>query len=210
MNRLVAFSVADVAGKGVPASLIMASYRATFRTVAPYSASARQMVLRLNQILLDTVRPQDFVTAFVGVFNPDTGELSYCNAGHNAPILVSADGSFRRLEVGGPVLGILDDAEWHEGRMRLQQDEVLVCYTDGATEARNSADEEYGEARFIDAVRANMSLTPYRLCTALYASMRTFIGNRPPVDDTTYLAVKRMEKSPAPAAVGAGASSGVL
>jgi sigma-B regulation protein RsbU (phosphoserine phosphatase) len=210
MNRLIAFSVADVAGKGVPASLIMASYRATFRTVAPYTASARQMVLRLNQILLDTVRPQDFVTAFVGVFNPDTGELSYCNAGHNAPLLVSGDGSFRRLEVGGPVLGILSDAEWLEGRLRLRQDEVLVCYTDGATEASNHAGEEYGEARFIDAVRANMSLTPYRLCTALYASMRAFVGATLQTDDTTYLAIKRMEKAPAAASVGAGAGAGVL
>ena len=197
MNRLVAFAIADVAGKGVPASLIMASFRSTFRTVAPFTASARQMVLRLNQILMDTVRPQDFVTTFVGVLNPDTGELSYCNAGHNPPIVLAADGSFRRLEVGGPVLGILKDTEveWHEGRMRLHSDEALVCYTDGATEATNG-EEEYGEARFIEAVRANVSLTPYRLCTALYANMRAFIGATPQVDDTTYLAIKRMERAP--------------
>lgn len=211
MNRLVAFSIADVAGKGVPASLIMASFRATFRTVAPFSASARQMVLRLNQILLDTVRPQDFVTTFVGVLNPDTGELSYCNAGHNPPIIVASDGSFRRLEVGGPVLGILtqDEVEWHEGRMRLSSDEVLVCYTDGATEATNGTDE-YGEERFINAVRDNMALTPYKLCTALYASMRAFIGATPQVDDTTYLAIKRMERTPTAATISAGAGSGIL
>ncbi len=211
MNRLVAFAIADVAGKGVPASLIMASFRATFRTVAPFSASARQMVLRLNQILLDTVRPQDFVTTFVGVLNPDTGELSYCNAGHNPPIIVASDGSFRRLEVGGPVLGILtqNEVEWQEGRMRLSSDEVLVCYTDGATEASNGS-EEYGEERFINAVRDNMSLTPYKLCTALYANMRTFIGSTPQVDDTTYLAIKRMERTPATPAISAGAGSGIL
>jgi sigma-B regulation protein RsbU (phosphoserine phosphatase) len=210
MDRLVAFSIADVAGKGVPASLIMASFRATFRTVAPFTASARQMVLRLNQILLDTVRPQDFVTTFVGVLNPDTGELSYCNAGHNAPVLVSADGTLRRLEVGGPVLGILKDSEveWMEGRLRLQHDEVLVCFTDGATEAFNAAGEEYGEPRLFDAVRANMATTPYKLCTALYASMRDFIGATPQVDDTTYLAIKRFDKTPA--AHGAGAGAGVL
>jgi sigma-B regulation protein RsbU (phosphoserine phosphatase) len=211
MNRLVAFAIADVAGKGVPASLIMASFRATFRTVAPFTASARQMVLRLNQILLDTVRPQDFVTTFVGVLNPDTGELSYCNAGHNAPLIIASNGDFRRLEVGGPVLGIMSDTEmeWHEGRMRLASDEILVCYTDGATEATNAAGDEYGEARFIDAVRENMSLTPYRLCTALYANMRAFIGTTPQVDDTTYLAIKRMERATA-AAVSAGAGAGIL
>lgn len=210
MNRLVAFCIADVAGKGVPASLIMASFRATLRTVAPFSASARQMVLRLNQILLDTVRPQDFVTTFVGILNPDTGELSYCNAGHNPPIIVSADGSVRRLEVGGPVLGILSDTEWHEGRMRLQSEEVLVCYTDGATEATAGVEDYYGEERLIEAVKENMSLTPYRLCTALYASMRAFAGATPQVDDTTYLAIKRADKSPATPTVSAGAGSGVL
>jgi sigma-B regulation protein RsbU (phosphoserine phosphatase) len=209
MNRLVGFCIADVAGKGMPASLIMAGFRATLRTVAPFSASARQMVLRLNQILLDTVRPQDFVTTFVGVLNPDTGELSYCNAGHNPPVILSSNGSVRRLEVGGPVLGILSDVEWHEGRLRLQSDEVLVCYTDGATEATNGV-EEYGEARFIEAVRDNMSLTPYKLCTALYASVRAFTGSRPQLDDTTYLCVKRMDRSAAQASVHAGAGSGVL
>jgi sigma-B regulation protein RsbU (phosphoserine phosphatase) len=188
----------------------MASFRATFRTVAPFSASARQMVLRLNQILLDTVRQQDFVTAFVGVLNPDTGELSYCNAGHNPPLVVSPDGTFRRLEVGGPVLGILNENEmdWQEGRMRLSSDEVLVCYTDGATEATNGT-EEYGEQRFVDAVLDNMLLTPYKLCTALYADMRRFTGNIPQGDDTTYLAIKRIER-PTAATISAGAGSGVL
>jgi phosphoserine phosphatase RsbU/P len=211
MNRLVGFCIADVAGKGMPASLIMAGFRATLRSVAPFSASARQMVLRLNQSLLDTVRPQDFVTTFVGVLNPDTGELSYCNAGHNPPVIFSADGTIRRLEVGGPVLGILSpaDVEWQEGRLRLQSDEVLVCYTDGATEATNGV-EEYGEARFIEAVRENLSLTPYKLCTALYASVRAFVGGIQQGDDTTYLAIKRMDRAvPAPA-VSAGVGSGVL
>ncbi|HEX6789841.1 MAG TPA: SpoIIE family protein phosphatase [Candidatus Krumholzibacteria bacterium] len=208
MNRLVGFAIADVAGKGMPAALIMAGFRATLRTVAPFSASARQMVLRLNQSLLDTVRPQDFVTAFVGVLNPDTGELSYCNAGHNPPIILSSDGVVRRLEVGGPVLGILSDIEWHEGRMRLQSDEVLVCYTDGATEATNGV-EEYGEARFIEAVRENRALTPYKLCTALYGSVRDFVGGIQQVDDTTYLAIKRVDRASAASASG-GAGAGLL
>lgn len=209
MNRLIGFCIADVAGKGMPASLIMAGFRATLRTVAPFSASARQMVLRLNQSLLDTVRPQDFVTTFVGVLNPDTGELSYCNAGHNPPVIVASNGSVRRLEVGGPVLGVLSDTEWQEGRLRLASDEVLVCYTDGATEATDGV-EEYGEARFIEAVKENMSLTPYKLCTALYASVRAFTGAVPQSDDTTFLAVKRMDRAPTPPAVSAGAGSGVL
>ncbi len=198
MNRLIAFAIADVAGKGVPASLLMATFRATLRTVAPYTATARQIAVRANQILLETVRPGDFVTAFIGVLDPDTGEVSYCNAGHNAPIVMAPDGSYRLLEVGGPVLGILKDTQWSEGRFRLT-DEVLVCYTDGATEARNAAEEEYGEERFIESVRANLSLMPYRLCTALYASVRAYTGSAKHFDDTTYLAMRRVDRSASPA-----------
>ena len=126
-------------------------------------------------------------------------------------MIIASNGEFRRLEVGGPVLGIMADSEmeWHEGRMRLASDEVLVCYTDGATEAVNAVGEAYGEARLIEAVRENMLLTPYKLCTALYANMRTFIGATPQVDDTTFLAIKRMERGPA-AAISAGAGAGIL
>lgn len=198
MNRLIAFAIADVAGKGVPASLLMASFRAILRTMAPYTATARQIAVRANQILLDTVRPGDFVTAFIGVLDPDTGEVSYCNAGHNAPIVMAPDGSYRLLEVGGPVLGILRDAQWLEGRFRLT-DDVLVCYTDGATEARNAAEEEYGEERFIQSVRANLALMPYRLCTALYAGVRGFTGTAKHFDDTTYLAIRRIDRAAAAA-----------
>jgi sigma-B regulation protein RsbU (phosphoserine phosphatase) len=198
MNRLIAFAIADVAGKGVPASLLMASFRAILRTMAPYTATARQIAVRANQILLDTVRPGDFVTAFIGVLDPDTGEVSYCNAGHNAPIVMAPDGSYRLLEVGGPVLGILRDAQWLEGRFRLT-DDVLVCYTDGATEARNVAEEEYGEERFIQSVRANLALMPYRLCTALQAGVRAFTGTAKHFDDTTYLAIRRIDRATPPA-----------
>ena len=194
MNRLIAFAIADVAGKGVPASLLMASFRAILRTMAPYTATARQIAVRANQILLETVRPGDFVTAFIGVLDPDTGEVSYCNAGHNAPVVMAPDGSHRLLEVGGPVLGILKDGQWSEGRFRLT-DEVLVCYTDGATEAQNAAEEEYGEERFMQSVRTHLDLMPYRLCTALYTSVRAFTGSSKHSDDTTYLAIRRVDRA---------------
>jgi sigma-B regulation protein RsbU (phosphoserine phosphatase) len=168
----------------------MASFRSILRTVAPYTATARQIVVRANQILVETVRPQDFVTAFIGVLNPDTGEVTYCNAGHNPPVLMARDGTYRELESGGPVLGVMRDVDWTDGRFVLR-DEVLVCYTDGATEARNAADEEFGEARFIESVRANLQLMPYRMCTALYGRVRAFVGAAPQSDDTTYLAIRR-------------------
>jgi len=187
---LEAFAIADVAGKGVPASIIMSCFRATLHTVAPYLTSARQIAARANQILLETVRPQDFVTAFIGVFDPNTGELTYCNAGHNPPFLMSPDGTHRALEVGGPVLGVFEDPPLQEGRLRVD-DEVLVCYTDGAIEVRNVRDEEYGEARLLESLRGHFALTPHQLCRALHADLKTFIGRARQSDDITYLVLRR-------------------
>jgi sigma-B regulation protein RsbU (phosphoserine phosphatase) len=184
------FAVADVAGKGVPASIIMSGFRAAVHTVAPYVTTALQMVLRANEILLETVRPQDFVTAFVGVLDPSTGEVTYCNAGHNAPILMSPDGSYRQLESGGPVLGVFDKIPIIEGRLRLT-DETLLCYTDGCTESRNGADEEYGEKRLVKAFRASIDLPPSRLCRALFSDLKDFFGEAGQDDDVTYLVLKR-------------------
>ncbi len=182
----MAFAIADVAGKGVPAAIIMASVRATLHTVAPYLTSARQIALRANRILRETVRPQDFVTAFIGVIDPETGELTYCNAGHNPPFLLDREGGVRRLESGGPVLGVFEDPPMIEGRLRLR-DEVLVCYTDGALDARREDDTEFGEERFLEALRRHAALPPQRLGRALYRDIRAFCGERRPIDDITFL-----------------------
>lgn len=187
---LTAFAIADVAGKGVPASLIMSGLRATLHTVAPYTTSARQIAVRANEILGETVRPEDFVTAFFGVIDPANGAVSYCNCGHNPPILLAPDGGYRLLETGGPVLGVFEEPPLQEGRFRLG-DDVLVCYTDGATEIRNGDDEEYGDARLIASVRGNAHLTPYRLGRALFADLRAFVGSARQSDDVTYLVIRR-------------------
>ncbi len=189
-DSLIEFAIADVAGKGVPAALIMSGLRASLHTVAPYLSSARQITMKANDILLETVRPQDFVTAFIGVLDSSTGALTYCNAGHEPPILMMPDGSFRKLETGGPILGVFDDIPYVEGRCRLT-DETLLCYTDGATESRNAADEEYGENRLIDALRRSIDLPPSRLCHALFADLKAFVGGAGQGDDVTYLVLKR-------------------
>jgi sigma-B regulation protein RsbU (phosphoserine phosphatase) len=186
----LAFAVADVAGKGVPAALIMSGFRATLHTAAPYVATARQLALRANEILLETVRPQDFVTAFIAVVNPTTGEVTYCNAGHNAAILMKPDGSFRTLESGGPVLGLAADIPLVEGRFVLR-DETLLLFTDGATEARNQSGEYYGDARLVAALRRSVQFPPSPLCHALYGDVKAFFGEAGQADDITFLVLKR-------------------
>ncbi|UCG51985.1 MAG: SpoIIE family protein phosphatase [Candidatus Latescibacterota bacterium] len=185
-----AFAIADVAGKGVPASIIMSSFRAILHTTAPYFTSARDIAGTANAILLETVRPHDFVTAFIGVLNIETGEVTYCNAGHNPAVLLKDDGAYQLLEKGGPVLGVLDGMELEEGTIKLDND-VLFCYTDGTIDATNSAEEPFGMERLIEFLQAHQRLGASRICTALRRRLKEHVQEMPQLDDMTFLVLKK-------------------
>jgi serine phosphatase RsbU (regulator of sigma subunit) len=185
-----AFAIADVAGKGVPASIIMASFRACLHTAAPYFTRARDIAQRANEILLETVRPHDFVTAFIGVVNSQTGEVTYCNAGHNPAILMKADGRHELLETGGSILGVFEDLELHQGRFLLD-DSFLFCYTDGTVDAVNRADEPFGMERLVEFLRENKNLGAARICNTLRRRLKQHVQDMPQVDDMTFLVLKR-------------------
>jgi sigma-B regulation protein RsbU (phosphoserine phosphatase) len=186
----IAFAIADVAGKGVPASLIMSSFRASLHMIAQQSYSARQIAVKANEVLLETARPQDFVTAFLGVLNPVTGEICYCKAGHDPPVLMDTKGGHRLLSTGGPVLGVFEDIPIEEGRL-VMTDETLVCFTDGATESRNDDDEEYGVDRIVESIKRHRDLTPRKICNALLEDLERFAGGNPLLDDVTFLVLKK-------------------
>jgi sigma-B regulation protein RsbU (phosphoserine phosphatase) len=185
-----AFAIADVAGKGVPASIIMSSFRACLHTVAPYYTRARDIAQRANEILLETVRPHDFVTAFIGVLNQQTGEVTYCNAGHNPSVLMRPDGSHELLETGGSILGVFDDLELHQGKFLLG-DSFLFCYTDGTVDAVNRADEPFGMERLIEFLRENRNQPARRICNALRRRFKEHVQDMPQADDMTYLVLKK-------------------
>jgi sigma-B regulation protein RsbU (phosphoserine phosphatase) len=186
----VAFAIADVAGKGVPASIIMSSFRACLHTVAPYYTRARDIAQRANEILLETVRPHDFVTAFIGVLNQQTGEVTYCNAGHNPAILMRPDGSHELLETGGSILGVFEDLELHQGKFLLG-DSLLFCYTDGTVDAVNRADEPFGMDRLVELIRENRRLGIRQICNALRRRIKEHVQDMPQDDDITYLVLKK-------------------
>ncbi len=185
-----AFSIADVAGKGVPASIIMASFRAILHTIAPYYTRARDIAQRANEILLETVRPRDFVTAFVGVLNQQTGDVTFCNAGHNPPILMKKDGSHTLLETGGPILGVFEHIELDEGKFVLG-DDLLFCYTDGTVDATNSDEEPFGMDRLLDFLRAHRRFAAGRICTSLHRHLKKHVQDMPQLYDMTFLALKK-------------------
>jgi len=189
----VALVIADVAGKGMAAALMMTCLQAKVHAVAEYGDGPAGVVTRLNRSIAATCPGNRFVTLFFGVVNPQTGELAYCNAGHNPPLLVSRDGELLRLEGGGPVLGILPNLTFQEQRCRLEPGGALLLYSDGVSEAVNPSDQEFGEERLADLLRERRQEPAEAIVNAVHDAVENFVAGQPPADDITVVAARRAE-----------------
>jgi len=183
-------AVADVAGKGVPASLIMASFRAFLRAEIRNNYSIRTILAKVNRVLKETLRDDQFVSAFYGVLDLARRRFTYSNAGHHPAILFRSDGKRKYLKSGGLVLGIFDGINYNEQFIDLAAGDLLLLYTDGLVEAENHEDEMYGRARLERFVAANAQMDSRGLCDAIYADMSRFTGATHPADDTTIVIAK--------------------
>jgi sigma-B regulation protein RsbU (phosphoserine phosphatase) len=180
--------VADVAGKSVPAALLMATMQASLRTIAGDNAPLDALVARLNRYAsaysLDGRR---FTTAILGSYDPASGELIYVNAGHNAPVVRRINQSMEFLDKGGLPLGIEPSAVYETGTVSLRAGDTLVMFTDGVVEAFNESGEEFGNGRWLNAIR---NLPPGTAAQALQYLMRQvddFVGATRQSDDITCL-----------------------
>ena len=182
------FIVGDVAGKGSPAALLAAAVLGMFSAEATYQASAAPLMARLNRGLFRRAIEARFLTSFYGMLSPD-GSFTYCNAGHNAPLLVTAAG-IRRLETGGVVLGLFDHAQFEEETLRLQPGDLIVLFSDGVTEAMNSESEEFTDDRLIACANAHLGETPQQVLDALLADVHAFCAGEPQSDDVTAVLVR--------------------
>ena len=182
------FIVGDVAGKGSPAALLAAAVLGMFSAEATYQATAAPLMTRLNHGLFRRAIEARFLTSFYGMLSPD-GSLMYCNAGHNAPMVVSASG-VRRLETGGVVLGLFEHAAYDEETVRLKPGDLLVSFSDGVSEAMNEEGEEFTDERLIACVSANLDKTPQDVLNALFADVRAFCGDADQSDDITAVLVR--------------------
>ncbi|MCG6922033.1 MAG: SpoIIE family protein phosphatase [Acidobacteria bacterium] len=142
----LALVIADVSGKGTPASILMASVHASLRATAGTTPPA-VLLERVNRFLCASTQDNKYVTLFYAEIEPGSRRLSYVNAGHIPPYLVRAGGELDRLRTGGPVLGLLEDAVFEEGKVVLGEGDLLATVTDGVTEALSPDDEEFGDAR---------------------------------------------------------------
>jgi serine phosphatase RsbU (regulator of sigma subunit)/pSer/pThr/pTyr-binding forkhead associated (FHA) protein len=182
------FILGDVAGKGAPAALLAAAVLGMFGAEAAYQSRCAPLVARLNQGLLRRGIEGRFLTAFYATLAAD-GSLVYSNAGHNAPFLVTSTG-VRRLETGGLVLGMFDQAVFDEEALRLAPGDVIIAFSDGVSEAFNEAGEEYTDDRLLASVNAHRGHPPQKLLDALLADVRRFCGKASPSDDVTMVVVR--------------------
>jgi len=183
-----AFILGDVAGKGAPAALLAAAVIGMFGAEATYQARPASLVTRLNQNVFRRGIEARFLTAFYGMLAPD-GTLSYCNAGHNAPMLVGRD-AVRRLDTGGVVLGLFEHAAYEEEPLTLAPGDVIVAFSDGVSEALNEAGDEFTDERLLASLAAHRGKPPQELLLGLLADLRQFCGRATPNDDVTMVVVR--------------------
>ena len=172
----VAISIADVVGKGIPAALLMSNLQAAVRAFASETLAPEALCARVNRVLCGNIADGHFISFFYCVLTPGTGRVTYSNAGHCQPLLIRGDGRFERLDAGGPVLGVIPEAPYEPGSVALEKGDRLVLYTDGITEARDEEDEEFGEARLVEAALAHRHAQAKPMQEALADAVATFTG----------------------------------
>jgi sigma-B regulation protein RsbU (phosphoserine phosphatase) len=196
-DRRIAMIVGDVAGKGMPASLLMSSLQARVKVLFEDGDHLAEKITRLNKATSANCPDNRFITFFMTIANPATGELVYTNAGHNPPVLVrkkptSADKTFDQLEGGGMILGILPMAQYKEFTVTMEPGDILVLFSDGVTEAVNPADEDFGEQRLADLVASLRERPANEIVEAIHAEVAKFTQGAPPADDITVVVARRL------------------
>jgi phosphoserine phosphatase RsbU/P len=186
-----AIAIADVSGKGAAAALLMASLYASLRTALRVSSRLESVVAGINELICRSTRPEQFITFFVGIYDPAASQLTYVNAGHNTPIVVHSDGSNELLESGGLILGVEPLMPYQQGTVHLSHRELLLLYTDGASEAMNADEEQFGEERLLNILEEAGNLTAPEILNNLEAELAAYRG-LPSFDDDLTLVVARV------------------
>jgi len=184
--------IADVSGRGVPAALLMAFLRASLRAATHVGYSPHISMAKVNYLLWESIERNQFVTAFYGILDVTNKTLSYTNAGHNPPILMDKEGNFSFIERGSVPLGMFKDTRYHEYYLTTEPGELLVLYTDGATEAQNPRGEEFGKQRLAEAVKNNRQLGARELIAAIHKEVIEWTDGRGATDDVTFFVIKAL------------------
>ena len=166
-DRYTAFCIADVAGKGMPAALLMSSLQAALQPLISQSLSPRELCRRLNRILCELTPVGKFISFFYTILDRFENRLTYCNAGHNPPLLVRTDGQSVELKSTGAVLGQFPQWAYEQSELQMRSGDRLLLFTDGLVEAPNSCDEPFGEHNLVRIARENAQSSAQDLMSRL-------------------------------------------
>jgi serine phosphatase RsbU (regulator of sigma subunit) len=185
-------TVADVVGKGLPASLLMASVRAALRAHANDIYDLDEILRLVNKSMSIDMQSNEFVTLWYGVLDYKSRQITYCNAGHEPPILIR-DGQMRELTAGGMVIGVRPESTYEKEVLQLKKGDILWIYTDGVPDAMNFAGEKFGKVRMRESLMKYKELSAEQMCRQMLWETRRFVGLNRRSDDTTIVVVKVTE-----------------
>lgn len=190
-----AIVIADVSGKGTPAALLMSSIQSSVRSyikIFNEDIDIAYVTKKINELIYDNTTPEKFITFFWGILDSEKNIFRYVNAGHNYPMLFRKNGNLEYLEKGGMIIGVfLDDVEYESGEVHVDVDDVLVFYTDGINEAKNSENDEYEMKRFINVIKNNIGLTSDKITEKILEDVDKFSSGEIQYDDQTLIIIKR-------------------
>ena len=187
-DTTVAFLAADVSGKGIPAAMFMMTAKTIIKDLAESGMAVNDIFTKANEKLCETNESGMFVTAWMGILDLTTGQVTFANAGHNPPLLKRADGSFEYLKSrAGFVLAGMEGVRYRVNEITLSPGDRLFLYTDGVPEATNADNKLYGEHRLLEFTNRNTAMDATDLLPALKANIDEFVGEAPQFDDITML-----------------------
>jgi serine phosphatase RsbU (regulator of sigma subunit) len=186
-------TLGDIAGKGFAAGMWFTNLAGLLQSYGHPDSEPAEIVTEINRHLCYLRPAAPFVTAFLAQIDCDSGEVAYTNAGQFPPILLCADGQAELLEVGGPLLGAVENAEYQSGHVSLKPGDTLLAYSDGVLECRNEVGEEFGSARLLTAFEQAQQLTTRNALVALLAAVQDFANGKPLSDDVSLTVIRHKQ-----------------
>lgn len=188
----IAMVLGDVSGKGMPASLLMMGLQARVQVLIEEPKSLAEVMTRLNRITSANCPSNRFISLFFCILDGDSGDITFCNAGHNPPLIIRANGTYEQLKGGGPVLGILSFIDYQEYHARLNEGDALVIYSDGVTEANNPTGDEFEIEGLAESVIRSRTQSASAIINHVLKSLTVYTAGAPPSDDVTLIVARRV------------------
>lgn len=186
------FIIADVSGKGIPASLLMANVQAACRVLAEHAKDLNELLNSVNQLVYNNTSADRFVTMFVCILDTHNNTLKYSNAGHNPPLYIKSTGDVKRLTKGGIILGLFDmPIEYQIETISLEENSITCLFTDGIIECPTNLDLELGEERLTQHIISNFFLPPAQIMNGIFSIISNTTDNKVNYDDQTIILIKR-------------------